>query len=82
MQFKKLLYSDSKMIKIGPHNIIYKSNQHNQSLKVWCSNVTDADLKWQEYRRDGWNIIEPLKVKWEWKRFSYSYYFKISKIIF
>lgn len=62
--------------------MIYKSSKHTKNLNVWCSNIMDADLKWQNYRRDGWSIIEPLTVKWEWKRFSFSYYFKISKIIF
>lgn len=49
-------------------------------LTIWCSELEEAEDLWQKvYMLDGWDVEQPIEVKWNWKHFDYLYTFKVSK---
>ena len=57
-----------------------KTSVRRRVLSIWCSELQEAEELWQKvYMPDGWDIEQPIEVKWNWKMFDYLYMFKVSK---
>ena len=53
---------------------------NSEELTIWCNDLNAAERLWQEvYIPDGWDVKEPIDLKWNWKRFEYQYMFKLIK---
>jgi hypothetical protein len=57
---------------------------HNVSnsgqLIIWCNNLDVLEKLCKEvYMTDGWDVKEPIRRKWNWKKFNYEYRFKLIK---
>lgn len=69
-----------KILKLSPNSLFYKNNVKRNFVIIWCSDVQEAENLWEKvYMRDGWNVVQPLEVKWNWKKFNYLYAFRVSK---
>jgi hypothetical protein len=57
-----------------------KTDVRRSVLIIWCSDLQEAEDLWQKvYMLDGWDVDQPIEVKWNWKRFDYLYTFRVSK---
>ena len=57
-----------------------KTNVRRSVINIWCSSLDEAEFLWQKkYMLDGWDIEQPLEVRWNWKKLEYLYHFKVSK---
>ena len=53
----------------------------NVVVTIWTNDLNNAQRVWEGvYMNDGWDIDEPIKVKWNWKRLEYQYRFKVKRI--
>lgn len=55
--------------------------RHINELTIWCNNLEEAKKLLDKIcKGDEWNVKEPIKRKWNWKRFQFEYKFKITKM--
>ena len=68
------------MLKLSLTPLFWKTEVKRSFLTIWCSNLQEAEELWEKvYMIDGWNVEQPLAVKWNWKRFNHLYSFRVSK---
>lgn len=48
---------------------------------IWCSDLDEAELMWEkEYMNNGWDVYEPIEVKWNLSKMDFLYCFKVISI--
>lgn len=69
-----------KRLKLALKRLFYKTDVRRSVLTIWCSDLREAEDLWQNvYMLNGWDVDQPIEVKWNWKRFDYLYTFRVSK---
>jgi hypothetical protein len=69
-----------KRLKLALKRLFCKTYVRRSVLTIWCSDLQEAEDLWQKvYMLDGWDVDQPIEVKWNWKRFDYLYTFRVSK---
>jgi hypothetical protein len=69
-----------RRLKLALKRLFCKTDVRRSVLTIWCSDLQEAEDLWQKvYMLDGWDVDQPIEVKWNWKRFDYLYTFRVSK---
>jgi len=69
-----------KSLKLALKRIFCKTDVRRSVLTIWCSDLQEGLDLWQKvYMLDGWDVVQPIEVRWNWKRFDYLYTFRMSK---